>query len=683
MMHRNTRLLESRFVLLWTRLRHPSENTRLLLLAVAVGLATGMGVWLFRLGIELFHKLFFETLHESVLMPIIGSLGLVVMVALAGLIVGWIVQHYVGEERHHGVAAIIESVALSGGKLRYATMPFKALASAISLGGGAAVGPEAPSVMIGANIGSFAAQKLRLSEDRMRLLVAAGAAAAISAAFRAPIAGVFFALEVILNGEFTTGSFAAVVIAAVTSSAFMGLVEEGGAEFGHLNYTLGSPAELIFYALLGLLLAPVAVFFIRYVHYQHHLWHRFQISKPLKTALAGVIVGAVGIFFPQILGAGREVITNVLSGQEATFTVGMLVLLAFAKIITNGISVAGGFVGGVFAPTLFVGSLLGSAFGKLITSFLPLSLTGTPPAYGIAGMAAVMAGVVRAPITAVLLAFELTNDYRLILPIMFTTVICVYLTERFVPAGIDTLSLLQSGIRLQQGRDVDVMQGIAVREVMQAPAPTITERATLTELRDALRKQHTRALCVVDDAGKLSGIVTLTDLQRAYDLESHDEIGVRDICTRDLVSISADDVVWVAIQQMGGRDLGQLPVINPRTGQLMGLVTRSEIMQAYQVAIARKREHQHKMEQVRLSNLTGAHVLELHITDFSSVAGRRICDVEWPAESLVASIQRDNRLIVPHGSTQFQRGDTVTIVAAPDTEDQLARLFGYETADVE
>jgi len=683
MLHRVRRLLESRFTLLWARLRHPSESTRLLLLAVAVGLATGLGVWVFRLGIEFFHKLFFETLNETLLTPLIGSLGLVAMVALAGLIVGWIVQRFVGEERHHGVAAIIESVALSGGKLRYAVMPFKAVASAISLGGGAAVGPEAPSVMIGANIGSFAAQKLRLSEDRMRLLVAAGAAAAISAAFRAPIAGVFFALEVILNGEFTTGSFAAVVIAAVTSSAFMGLVEEGGAEFGHLNYTLGSPAELIFYALLGLLLAPVAVFFIRYVHSQHGMWHHNRLPRPLKTALAGAMVGAVGIFLPQILGAGREVITAVLADQEAGFTIGMLVLVAFAKIITNGISMAGGFVGGVFAPTLFVGALLGSAFGKLLSSFMPLSLTGTPAAYAIAGMAAVMAGVVRAPITGVLLAFELTNDYRLILPIMFTTVICVYLTERFIPAGIDTLALHHSGIRLQQGRDVDVMQGITVREVMQTPAPTIAESATLTELRDGLRKKHSRALCVMDSVEKLCGIVTLTDLQRAYDLQPHEQLQVKDICARDLVSISPDDVVWVAIQQMGGRDLGQLPVINPRTGVLMGLVTRSEIMQAYQVAIARKREHQHKMEQVRLSNLTGAHVLELHVTDVSGVAGRRICEVEWPQESLVASIQRDNRLIVPHGSTQFQRGDTVTIVAAPETEDQLARLFGYETEEAE
>lgn len=683
MLHQVRGFLENRFTLFWARLRRPSENTRLLLLAVAVGLATGIGVWIFRLGIELFHNLFNETLNHTLLTPIIGSVGVVVMVALAGLIVGWLVERFVGEERHHGVAAIIESVALSGGKLRYATMPFKALASAISLGGGAAVGPEAPSVMIGSNIGSFAAQKLRLSEDRMRLLVAAGAAAAISAAFRAPMAGVFFALEVILNGEFTTGSFAAVVVAAVTSSAFMGVVEEGGAEFGQLNYTLGSPAELIFYALLGLLLAPVAVFYIRYVHYQHHLWHGIRLSRPLKTALAGAIVGAVGIFLPQILGAGREVITGILSGQEAEFTIGMLLLLTFAKIITNGVSVAGGFVGGVFAPTLFVGSLLGSAFGRILNSFMPLSLTGTPPAYAIAGMAAVMAGVVRAPITGVLLAFELTHDYRLILPIMFTTVICVYLTERFIPAGIDMLLLMKSGVRLQNGRDVDVMQGITVREVMQTPAPTIPQNATLKELRDALRKQHTRALCVLNAASQLSGIVTLTDLQRAYDMEPHDQIQVRDICTRDLMTISPDEVVWGAIQEMGGRDLGQLPVLNPRTGQLMGLVSRNEIMQAYKVAISRKREHQYKMEQVRLSNLTGAHVLELHVTDESGVVGRKIAEVEWPKESLIASIRRQNRLIVPHGSTQFERGDTVTVVSASENEERLARLFGYETSQLE
>lgn len=676
------RWLNKRWDLLAARIRRPSDNTRLLLLAVAVGLTTGIGVWIFRAAIDLFHDLFAVKLNAGLLTPIVGPFGIVITLAVGGLIVGWIIHRFVGEERHHGVAIIIESVALAGGRLRYALAPFKALGSAISLGAGASLGPEAPSVMIGANIGSFAGQKLRLSEEKMRLLVAGGAAAAIAAAFRAPIAGVFFALEVVMNGEFTTGSFAAVVVAAVTSSAFMGLVEEGGAEFGQLTYTLGSPAELIFYALLGILLGPVSVLFIRVVHGQHEWWkHHVHLSPMLKTALAGVLVGIVGIFLPQILGPGREVIADILN-DRVQFALGLMLILALAKMLTNAVSIAGGFVGGVFAPTLFVGAMLGSFFGKIVTAIVPVELAGTAPAYAIAGMAAVMAGVVRAPITAVLLAFELTNDYRLIVPIMFTTVICVYITERYIPAGIDMLSLHLSGVRLQQGRDIDVMQGINVREIMQTPAPTIIESATLTELRDTLRRLHTRAVCVIDRTGNLQGIVTLTDLQRAFEAQQNGAVvKVRDICTHDLHTAEPDDALWVAIQTMSNEDVGQLPVLHPRTQELMGMIARNDILHAYSLAIARKREYQQKVEQIRLGNLTGAHVLEMHVGAGAALAGQQISAIQWPPESLVASIRRQNRLIVPHGSTEFHAGDVVTVVAAREAEAPIARLFGYETEE--
>jgi len=685
----------------WASRTQPSENTLLLGLAVSVGLTSGIGVWLFRQTFETLEGFINETLIPDFMQDVFGVFSIVVILALAGLIVGWMMQRFVGHERHHGVAGIMEAVALAGGRLRYRLVPVKTLASILSLGAGASVGPEDPSVQIGANLGSFFGQRLHMSEERMRLLVAAGSASAIAAAFNAPIAGVFFALEVVL-GEFTTSAFGVVVLASVIASVFTQALESAAPELGTLTYTLGSPTQIIFYVFLGLVLAPISVLFIRVVYWQHDLWeNHINLPRPLETALIGVIVGLVSIFLPEIRGTGREVMNAIVStgtlenahhlgashetlynfltdGNGAGTFILFFLLLGAAKVILTSFSLAGGFVGGVFAPTLFVGIMFGHAYGRIVNLLVSQDVSGDPRAYAIAGMAAMMAGVVRAPITAILLVFELTNDYRLILPIMLTTVISVYLVERIGTPGIYMLGLARHGIHLQQGRDVDVMQGVTVGEAMTTPAPTIHKSATLTALRDALRKHHTRTMCVVDDDGLLYGIVTLSDLQSTYERANGatDSLTVGDICTRDVITAHPEDAVWQAIRLMGARDVGRLPVVKDGTREIIGILARHDIMDAYNMAIARKLADQHRAEQIRLNTLTGAHVLEMHVRDRSPIKGKMLRDISWPAESIVASVQRNNKLIVPHGDTVLQSGDTVTIVAAPEVEAQLATLFG-------
>src|SRR5690606_34257745 len=237
-----------------------------------------------------------------------------------------------------------------------------------------------------------------------------------------------------------------------------------------LNYTLGTTLEIPLYAILGLLLAPISAVFIRSMYWQYDIWHKYvHLSRPLKTALTGAAVGFVGIFLPQILGPGREVMNAVLARPE-DFTLLLLLAIGVAKMFMTGFSLAGGFVGGVFAPTLFVGLMFGSAFGRLLAIFRVNGAISDPQAFAIVGMAAMMAGVVRSPITAIMLVFELTNDYRLILPIMLAAVACIYLTNRFAPLGIYALGLARQGIHLQEGRDIDLMQGITVAEVMDEPA---------------------------------------------------------------------------------------------------------------------------------------------------------------------------------------------------------------------
>ncbi len=491
-----------------------SDQGALIAIAVALGLTIGISVWVFQQGIKLFHLIFQTWFAGEVLTPIVGAVAVVISLTIAGALVGLVVSRLVGHEQLHGVASVMEAVAYGGGQLPYRKMPAKALASMLSLGAGASVGPEDPSVQIGASLGSWFGSLLRLHGNQLRLLVAAGVAAAIAAAFKAPIAGVFFALEVILNGTFDVKSFAVIVLAAVVSSGMTQALDPT-LEMGPFNYSLGSPLEIPLFLPLGIILGFVSIGFIRLLYWQRDRWDGIKnLSLPVKTAIAGAMVGAVAIFLPEIMGAGRETINAVLSG-EAHFTLVMLLVLGAAKLIMTTVSIGGGFVGGVFAPALFIGTMFGAAYGQIVAALLPGTAAGDAQAYAIAGMAAMLAGVVRSPITAILLVFELTNDYRLILPIMLSTVICVFVAERMM-AGVYHHGLARMGIRLPQGKEVDLLNRVMVSEAMLTPAPIITETASLVDLRDRLRAQRSYSMVVLNDDHELRGIVTLPDLQRAY-----------------------------------------------------------------------------------------------------------------------------------------------------------------------
>lgn len=653
-----------------------SENTVLLSLAIGVGLATGIAIWAFDHGIEFFHWLFQEQLAEHLLHGVFGAGAVIVTLALAGLVVGWLMERFVGEERHHGVAGIMEAVALSGGRLRYWRMPIKAIASALSLGAGASVGPEDPSVQIGSNIGSFFGLRLRMSDERVKLLVAAGAASAIAAAFRAPIAGVFFALEIILNGQFSTGSFSVVVLASVVASAFMQAIGTPRALITFAHYQLGGVGNIFLFAALGLLLAPVSILFIRLVYWQHDLWHHYgkKLSRPLKTALAGALVGVVAVFLPQIMGSGRDFMVEVLTSGGGGFTFGFLIVLGFAKLFMTAFSMAGGFVGGIFAPSLFVGTMLGGAFGRILQELLPVEGLSNPQGYAIAGMAAMMAGVVRAPITGIMLVFELTQDFRLILAIMITSVICALLADRFEPNGVYSLGLLRKGVRLRQGRDVDIMQSLRVSDAMKTPAYSIHQNAPLLELRDMLRARRARALCVIDSAGELQGIVTLSDLQHAYERNDPPDTRVIDICTRDVLTALPDERLSDVMRRLGERDLWGLPVLYRNSRLPVGIIHRSAILQTYSRAVTAKAEEQHTIEQTRL-RLTGAHVVDCSVRPGSALVGKRLRELNLPSDCVIASIRRGAKLIVPRGDTRLMEWDVLTVVSSTAAESELRKLL--------
>lgn len=642
----------------------------LLILATALGVGAAFAIWVYRELIDFFGVVFRERLAEAWLSPVVGALGGVIALALAGALVGWLMGRFVGDEKVHGVASVIEGVNVAGGRLPYRKLPIKALSSSISLGAGASTGPEDPSVQIGANLGSWLCALFRVDEDHARLLVAAGVAAAVAAAFKAPIAGVFFALEVVLNGVFEARSFSIIVLASVVASGVTEALHPGP-EMGPFFYTLGSPLEIVMFAPLGVVLALVSVGFMRCMSWAHHQAERVHLPRPAKTALAGALVGVVGLALPGILGIGREEMNAVLGGRDS-YGVGLLLALGVAKVVMTAVSIGGGFVGGVFAPSLFVGTMFGAAYGHVIGAILPTGWAGAPQEYAIAGMAAVMAGVVRAPMTAVLIVFELTNDYRLILPIMLTTVICVLVAERFERDGLYLKSLKKLGIVLPFGREIDLMQSVTVGEAMLSPAPRITPDAPLAAIRDALRAQKSQSLCVVDGEERLLGILTLSDLQRAYD--GGQAATALDICTPTPICAFTHEPLWSAIRRMSNHDIGRLPVVDQSTQQVVGMIGRHGVVRAYNIAYSRKLRDQHSAETSRLNTLTGGHSIELYVMSGSPLHHRRIREVVWPGEAVIAAIWREDKLIMPHGSTELRAGDRLTIVSNPQDEPALRAL---------
>jgi CIC family chloride channel protein len=652
----------------WLDRVQPSETVVMFALAIIVGVTTGIGVWLFKQLIVIANQFFFGAIGGA-LNPL-GSWTVFLVPTLGGLVVGILIYLFVGEERHHGVAGIMEAVALAGGRLRYRRIPIKTVAAAISIGAGASVGPEDPSVQIGANLGSFFGQVLHQSDERTRTLVAAGAAGAISAAFNAPIAGIFFALELII-GELSGGLFGSVALAAVISAVFTQAASGAEPAFHVPAYQFNSPLELPLYLVLGVLAGVVSALYIRGIYKAHDVFHEIKTPPWVKPAIGGVILGIVGIFLPQIFGVGYDTIGQILSGQ--ILSLGLLIALLVAKLILTPVSIGSGFPGGVFAPSLFLGATLGAAFGVIVHLVFP-GYPIAPAAFAMVGMAAVLAGAVHAPLTAIILLFEMTNDYRIILPLMFAVVVSLLVSQRLQHDSVYTLGLARKGIRLQRGRDVEVLDTITVSEVMQTESSTLQESDPLPVAAETFARTRHHGLPVVDAHGDLCGMLTVQDIERAK-TNGDAALTIGQACTRELLTAFPDETIGTALRRMSTRDIGRLPVVaRDDHRQLLGVLRRTDLVRAYDLALTRRTTMRHTAQQVRLGVFSGAQIVEVTIEAAAPCANRRVSEVDWPRDCVLASVRRGRQMIIPHGETVLRAGDVLVAVVEGAAGEDLTRL---------
>ena len=555
-------------------------------LALLTGAGAGLGAVAFRYMILGFTHLF--TGHGEygaagrTVNPHLPGLGIWFVVAVpvvGGLIYGPLVSRFAPEARGHGVPEVMYAVNRLGGRMRPRVPIVKSLASAVCIGSGGSVGREGPIVQIGSALGSVTGQLLRVSESQLRLLVACGAAGGISATFNAPLAGVFFALELILR-NFETRSFGLVVLSSVTADA-IGRAAFGSHAFLSLPaFTFSSLLELLLYAGLGVLATGVGLSFIRVLYAGEDISDRIWNGRPdwLRPAAGGVLLGLLLLAVPEMYGVGYPVLALAISGHYIVLA--LLGLLA-AKILATSLTMWIGGSGGVFAPSLFMGAMLGSAYGAIAHDIVP-GVAVAAGAYGLVGMGAVFASSARAPITAVLIIFELTGDYRIILPLMIAIIVATALSNSITRDTIYTLKLRRRGIDIERPQGT-LMAQIKISEAMgKLPRPLTPEQP----LRDVLKRftnERTDALPVIDHDGTLLGIVTAADIEQAIG-------GARNGLTagnlvHEVPELRVDQSLEDAVRALAIADDEGLPVLDADGRKAIGWLTHRRLLRAYHLRL--------------------------------------------------------------------------------------------------
>jgi chloride channel protein, CIC family len=562
------------------------------MLAVIIGAGAGGGAVVFRWLITTFTQILsghsdYSDAGRAVNphVPVLGMFFVVLAPVVAGLLYGPLIDKFAPEARGHGVPEVMYAVAKRGGRIPPQVTVIKALASALCIGGGGSVGREGPIVQIGSAWGSTLGRYTKVPENRLRILVACGAAGGIAATFNAPIAGPFFAMELILR-DFAAESFGAVVLASVTASV-IGRAAFGNRPLLHLpTFTLHSGWEYLLFALLGLVIGAVGVLFSRWLYWIEDacdwLWRGPEWLRP---AVGGLLLGGLLLELPQMYGVGYPVLDRAIDGR---YVLWLLLMLMVGKIMATSLTMGIGGSGGVFAPSLFIGAMGGTAFGLLAQHLFPM-ITITPGMYGLIGMGAAFAGATRAAITAVIILFELTGDYTIILPLMLAIVMATALSRTLSKETIYTLKLTRRGVNIDAATDggSGPLGQTAVAAVMEPmPAPVAAEMP-IEDASRALWLSANGVLPVTGADGHYCGCVTARAIAEALDtIESTDAAGSIDRTVGDLAQmppkITETSTLAEALDALVGAEGTGAPVLTADEDRLVGWITHRIILTAVQ-----------------------------------------------------------------------------------------------------
>ncbi len=561
------------------------------LLSLAVGGAAGWAVVLFRKTIELVQLAGFGYGGERLLYHT-GGLAwwhVVLTPALGGLVIGIFVYRFMPGRRPQGVAEVIEANALKGGRASFTVGIKAAVVNAASIGVGASVGREGPAVHLGAALAGWTAKRLRLTRALSRTLLGCGVAAAVAASFNAPIAGALFASEVVI-GHYALSAFAPIVIASVTGTVISSVYFGDTVAFAVPEHLIASFLEFPAFAGLGVLAGLTALGFMQGTMSASRVAEKLPVPPWLRPAIGGAMVGGVAVFYPYVLGIGYGTTELALA---AGLTAGLLVAVLAAKIAVTAISIGFGFGGGVFSPSLVIGALLGSAYGMMATGIFP-QLSSGPEAYAIVGMGGVTAAVLGAPISTILIVFEMTGNYKLTIAVMVAVVVSSMITRGFHGGSFFLWQLERLGMDIKGGFETALLRGIKLRRVMTRVDERVGPGVALQDLRKMLQKSETGSLFVVADDGSLYGTITLADLsEAAFEHDFDDLIKAGDVARTRPPTLTADDDIEAAMKMM--RDSGEhhIAVVEDSDSMFfLGCVHERDVMAAYNEALVEVRREE-------------------------------------------------------------------------------------------
>lgn len=578
-----------------------TENTFMIIVAIVIGILGGFAAIIIRFMITEISNICFPG-EGSLLENIISTPWYMILLipTIGGLIVGPLIYFFAPEAKGHGVPEVMQAIILKGGRIRPRVAAIKALASAITIGTGGSVGREGPIIQIGSSLGSSVGQFFKVPSKRLKTLVGCGAAAGIAAAFNAPIAGALFAVEIILM-DFAVAQFSPIVISSVMATVISHSFEGNFAAFQVPKYAYASPYEFVFYFILGALAGVVSYLFIKVLYFSEDYFdNKLKIPEYFKPVVGGLALGAIALILPHVMGVGYDTINIALQGDMIWKLALALVLM---KILATSITLGSGGSGGIFAPSLFMGATLGIFFGYFVHYYFP-DISAGPGAYALVAMGGLVAGTTRAPITAIIIVFELTNDYRIILPLMITCIISTILSTRLTRESIYTLKLLLRNINIKEGAETNVMESIFVKEVFTNKFDSISIADNFSKVVNKVIRGRGPEFPVVDNHNRVVGIISMYDIKdHLFEKDSLSDLLIAgDLLSNNFETLAIDDNCQHALDKMAKYDLEGLPVVSSKhSRKIIGMIWRRDIQDSYQKEIERREITANLASSIKLS----------------------------------------------------------------------------------
>jgi chloride channel protein, CIC family len=660
------------------RLSH-SEQVMTLFIAALIGVLAAFGALIFRgmiLGTEI---IFWRTSNLTAeAFKGIPWYWKMLAPAVGGLLLAPIVVRWASAARGSGVPEVIESAAVHGGMVPRRIVPLKAIAAALCIGSGGSAGREGPIVHIGAAIGSWIAQYLKCSVKQTRTFMGCGVAGGIAATFNTPFAGALFAVEVVL-GDFGTAKISPIVIASIVATV---VSRHYAGDFPHIDvpdFSSQVPVLTLLLCLaIGIGSGGVSALFIKMMHWGWSLANRWRYSPYLLPAAGGLLVGVIGIFFPQVFGVGYDTINEVLLNRLDIWLVFVLVVL---KLLATSATLTSGGSGGIFAPSLFIGALLGGLFGYGVQWMLPAMDLSTT-IFVLVGMGAMVAGTTRAPISAILVIFELTYEPTVIVPLMAACIPSVLISAWFHGDSIYIAKLTHKGVRLKKKNELNLLKGMQVIDVMESRVTAVSPNTTLMEMVERFFQSTFPIMWMVNEKGKLLGVLESRNLEFAM-LEKESLMALvtaSDVATPISSVVYADDDLSLAMNLFSQSDFEILAVLDRKTELLLGDVMRSDIMRAYNQELSVRDSLGVTMDAIGTAERLGMvdigdgySLLEFEVPYHLTGKTLAELDLRKKAEAQVILVKRHGKQIVPGPKTELKIGDVLLLAGRADLIEEKIR----------